>query len=162
MIIDFSAHHIPDAIIARVQKTKFGESRQFLYSSQNADPEIRLALMDKYGVDVHALSLSVPALLPFGENEISEICRISNTLNYALCKAYPSRFVNICVFSLLDMKGTLRELDYAINELDCRGVTIATNQRGKGLDCPEYYPFYNKVVKHDLPILLHPTSWEGY
>jgi uncharacterized protein len=162
MIVDFSAHHIPDEVVARVGKTKFGQSGQFRYSSENANPEIRLGLMDKYGVDVHALSLSVPALLPFGDNEVSEICRISNTQNYALCKAYPRRFVNICVISLLDMKGALKELDYGINELDCRGVTVASNQRGKGLDSPEYFPFYEKLAEHDLPILLHPTNWESY
>lgn len=50
MIIDFSAHHIPDAIVARVGKTKFGQGRQFIYSSENSNPEIRLGLMDKYGV----------------------------------------------------------------------------------------------------------------
>jgi hypothetical protein len=42
MIIDFSAHHIPDAIIARVGKTKFDQSGQFIRSSENANPEIRL------------------------------------------------------------------------------------------------------------------------
>jgi predicted TIM-barrel fold metal-dependent hydrolase len=160
MIIDFSAHHIPEAIIARIQKTKFGKGKKDIDS--NSDPGFRIGLMDKYGVDLQALSLSAPRLLAFGDNEVSEICRLSNSLNYALCKIYPHRFVNICIFSLLDMKGMLRELDYAINELDCRGVTVATNQRGKGLDSPEYYPFYEKVEKHDLPILLHPTSWDGY
>jgi aminocarboxymuconate-semialdehyde decarboxylase len=60
------------------------------------------------------------------------------------------------------MKSAMEELDRSINELDCRGVTISTNQNGKGLDSPEYFPFYEKVVKYDLPILLHPTHWESY
>jgi predicted TIM-barrel fold metal-dependent hydrolase len=160
MIIDFSAHHIPQAIIAKIQKTNFGKGKQDIYS--NADPDFRLGLMDKYGVDVQALSLSAPRLLAFNNNEVSEICRLSNEENYALCKAYPKRFVNICIISLLDVNQAMRELDYDVNELDCRGVTVATNQRGKGLDSPEYYPFYEKVVKHGLPILLHPTNWEDY
>ena len=162
MIIDFSAHHIPESIIKKWENTKSGQGKQFIYSPQNADIDFRLGLMDKYGVDMQALSLSTPALLAFGNDEVSEVCRLSNKENYALCKAYPQRFVNICVISLLDMKGAMRELDYGINDLDCRGVTIATNQRGKGLDSPEYYPFYEKVMNHDLPIFLHPTNWESY
>ena len=162
MIIDFSAHHVPASIIMKWEGTKSGQGKHFVYSPKNADPESRLGLMDKYGVDMQALSLSAPALLAFDNNEVSEICRLSNEENYALCKAYPKRFVNICIISLLDMHRAMRELDDGINELDCRGVTIATNQRGKGLDSPEYYPFYEKVVKHDLPILLHPTDWESY
>jgi aminocarboxymuconate-semialdehyde decarboxylase len=56
----------------------------------------------------------------------------------------------------------MKELDRCINDLDCRGVTIASNQNGKGLESPEYFPFYEKVEKHDLPILIHPTHWESY
>jgi aminocarboxymuconate-semialdehyde decarboxylase len=60
------------------------------------------------------------------------------------------------------MKSAIKELDRCVNELDARGVTISSNQKGKGLDSPEYDPFYKKVVDHDLPILIHPTHWESY
>lgn len=162
MIIDFSAHYIPESIIKRWERTKSGPGKHFIYSAKNADPDFRLGLMNKYGVDMQALSLSAPALLAFGNDEASDICKLSNEENYALCKAYPKRFVNICVISLLDMNRAMKELDYGLNELDCRGVTVATNQRGKGLDSPEYDPFYEKLVRYDLPLLLHPTNWEGY
>jgi aminocarboxymuconate-semialdehyde decarboxylase len=56
----------------------------------------------------------------------------------------------------------MKELSRAINELDCRGVTVCTNQHGKGLDSPEYLPFYERLVEHDLPLFLHPTHWESY
>ncbi|OGP64981.1 MAG: hypothetical protein A2169_05670, partial [Deltaproteobacteria bacterium RBG_13_47_9] len=113
-------------------------------------------------VHVQALSQTTPVLLGFGAEDAAEICRRSNTDNYALCKAYPNRFVNICIISLLDMKSAMKELDRSIHELDCRGVTISANQNGRGLDSPEYFPFYEKVVEHDLPVLIHPTHWESY
>lgn len=140
----------------------YGEGKEFSYPVQNADPEVRLGLMDKYGVHVQALSQTTPVLLGFGAEDAAEICRRSNTDNYALCKAYPNRFVNICIISLLDMKSAMKELDRSIHELDCRGVTISANQNGRGLDSPEYFPFYEKVVEHDLPVLIHPTHWESY
>ncbi len=140
----------------------YGEGKEFPYPVQNADPEVRLGLMDKYGVHVQALSQTTPVLLGFGAEDAAEICRRSNTDNYALCKGYPNRFVNICIISLLDMKSAMKELDRSINELDCRGVTISANQNGRGLDSPEYFPFYEKVVEHDLPVLIHPTHWESY
>jgi aminocarboxymuconate-semialdehyde decarboxylase len=90
------------------------------------------------------------------------MCRISNNDNYALCKAFQDRFVNICAVSLLDVKEALREVERSVNDLDCRGITIATNQKGKGLDSREYFPFYEKIVQYDLPIFLHPTNWESY
>lgn len=163
MVIDIYCHHISKSVGKVLEKEKYyGEGREFSYPPQNADPEIRLGLMDKYQVDVQALTQTTPVLLGFGPEDAAEICRVSNNDNYALCKAYPKRFVNVCIFSLLDMKKALTELDRSINELDCRGVTISTNQNGKGLDSPEFFPFYEKVVKHDLPVLLHPTHFESY
>ncbi len=140
----------------------YGEGKEFPYPVQNADPEVRLCLMDKYVVHVQALSQTTPVLLGFGAEDAAEICRRSNTDNYALCKGYPNRFVNICIISLLDMKSAMKELDRSIHELDCRGVTISANQNGRGLDSPEYFPFYEEVVEHDLPVLIHPTHWESY
>ena len=132
------------------------------YPVQNADAEVRLGLMDKYGIDVQAISQTTPVLLGFNPVDAAEICRLSNDDNYALCRAYPDRFVNICMVSLLDMKSTMEELRRCIDELDCRGVTVSSNIDGKGLDSPEYFPFYEKLAEHGLPLLIHPTHWESY
>ena len=162
-VIDIYSHHLPHSIGPWMAKEKYyGANKQLPYPPQNADPEIRLGLMDKYGVQIQALSQTTPVLLGFNAEDAAEICKLSNDANYALCKAYPDRFVNICIVSLLDVKSALKELDRSIHELDCRGVTISTNQKGKGIDSPDFFPFYEKVVEHDLPVLLHPTHWDDY
>lgn len=171
MIIDLFCHHISPQIIAKVHNARLGWEHKAEYKNgpkkfscpvQNADPEIRLRLMDKYGVDIQALSLTTEILYGFSPDEAAEMCRVSNNANSALCKAYPDRFVNICAISLLDVESGLQELSRSLNELDCRAAIVATNQDGKGLDSPEYYPFYEKLVEHDLPLLLHPTYWKSY
>ncbi|MDP2646483.1 MAG: amidohydrolase family protein [Desulfobacterales bacterium] len=163
MIIDIFCHHISVKAGKMLNNPKgYGEGEDYFIPSQNADPEIRLRLMDKYGVDIQALSQTTPQLMGLNSREADELCRISNDDNYALCKAYPDRFVNICILSLLDMKTAMTELDRSINELDCRGVTIATNQQGKGIDSEEYFPFYEKMVQQDLPVFLHPLNWQSY
>jgi predicted TIM-barrel fold metal-dependent hydrolase len=161
MIIDVYCHHISQRVAKKLEKLRYyGPGREFPFPPQNADPEVRLGLMDKYGVDVQAISQTTPVLLGWKAKDAAEICRMSNDDNFALCKAHPKRFVNICILSFLDVKSALKELDRSIQELDCRGVTISSNQNGKGLDSPEYYPVYEKLVKHDLPILIHGTHWE--
>lgn len=163
MIIDIFSHHISKSVGQIVGKGKYyGVGKQYPYPAQNADVEVRLGLMDKYGVDVQALSQTTPVLMGFGAKDAAEICRVSNNDNYALCKAYPNRFVNICMISLFDMKSAMKELERSINELDCRGITVSSNQNGKGLDSPEYLPFYKMLVEHDLPLLIHPIHWESY
>jgi predicted TIM-barrel fold metal-dependent hydrolase len=162
MIIDIFSHHLSEGIGKIVAKADhYGEGKEFPYPLQNADPEVRLALMKKYGVDIQAISQTTPVLLGLSVDDAVELCRVSNQDNYDLCKAYPDKFINICIFHLLDMKATMEELDRCVNELDCRGVTISTSQEGKGLDSPEFFPFYEKVVELDLPILLHGTHWES-
>jgi predicted TIM-barrel fold metal-dependent hydrolase len=163
MIIDAYCHHISQRVGEILMSAKYyGKGKQFNYPRQNADLEVRLGLMDKYVVDIQALSQTTPALLGFGPQEAEEVCRFSNDDNFALCKAYPKKFVNICIVSLLDVKQAIREVERSVNELDCRGITISTNQNGKGLDSPEYFPFYEKVEKYDLPLFLHPTHWDSY
>ena len=160
MIIDIFCHHISRPVGQVMNKAKYyGEGKEFPYPPQNADPDVRLAVMDKYGIDIQALSQTTPVLLGFGAEDTAEICRLSNDDNYALCKAYPDRFVNICIVSLLDMDSAMKELARSINELDCRGVTIVSNQNGRGLDCLEYFQLYEKIVEHDLPLFVHPTHW---
>jgi len=56
------------------------------------------------------------------------------------------------------VKAALTEIDRAVNELDCRAITVASNQDGKGLDSADYFPFYEKLVKYELPLFIHPTT----
>jgi uncharacterized protein len=174
MIVDIFAHHISKSVRPLIGKAGFyeqGDDPQtpprneidiVHYAPQNADPETRLELMNKYHIDIQALSQTTPVLLKSSPEEAARICQLSNDDNYKLCQLYPTRFINICTISLLDMKTAMKELERSINELDCRGVTISSNQDGKGLDSPEYFPFYQKLVEHGLPLLIQPTDWESY
>lgn len=163
MIVDIFNHHISRAVGQIIDKGKYyGEGNEMPYPAQNADAEVRLELMDKYGIDVQALSQTTPVLMGYNAEEAAEICRLSNDDNYALCQAYPNRFVNICIVSLLDMKSAMMELERCISDLDCRGVTVNSNQNGKGLESPDYFPFYEKLAEYDLPLLIHPAHWESY
>ncbi len=171
MIVDIFCHHVSPTNIEIIEKGRWeregkapdeGSPRKFVCPAQNADPEVRLSIMDKYGINVQAVSLTMETLDGFDTEAAAEICTRANNDNYALCKAHPDRFVNICAISLLDMKKAMHELDRCINELDCRAVTVATNQRGKGLDSADYFPFYEKISKHDLPLFLHPCNWQSY
>lgn len=170
MIIDVLAHHVSKSVAEMLEtRNYYGEEgiyrkdqKELSYPIQNADPEVRLRVMEKYGIDMQALSQTGSVLLGFNAEESAEICRRSNTDNFTLCKAFPDKFANICFVSLLDMKSAMEELRRAVNELDCRGITVCTNQQGKGLDSQEYFPFYKWMEEHDLPLFLHPIHWESY
>ncbi len=171
MAIDVFCHYISRTVAQKIGRVRSAPADRnspekwddaFKFPRQSADLEIRLNCMDKYGIEIQALSLTAETLRGFSVEEAAEICRLANDDNFAVCTAYPNRFVNICIVSLLDMKSGIRELDRSINELDCRGITVASNQNGKGLDSPDYFPFYEKLVEYDLPLFIHPTHWTAY
>ena len=171
MVVDVFCHYISRSVGEMVGKVRCRPEEKalpdkwvekFRYPRESADPEVRLALMDKHGIQVQALSLTAESLRGFSAAEAAEVCRIANSDTYAVCKKYPDRFVAICTISLVDVQSGMKELERSINELDCRGISVASNQEGKGLDSPEYFPFYEKLVEHDLPLFIHPTHWGSY
>ena len=171
MAIDVFCHYISRPLAKQIGRVRSApENRNspekwdegFNFPRQSADLDVRLGLMDEYGIEVQALCLTAETLRGFTVEEAVEMCRLANTDNYTVCKAYPKRFVNICILPLIDMKSAMREFDRCLNELDCRAITVASNQEGKGLDSAEYFPFYEKLVEHDLPLFIHPTHWGSY
>lgn len=133
-----------------------------MYPQKSDDAEERLKIMRKYGIDMQVLSQTTPMLSGIEPREAAEICKASNDDIYKLCVEYPNKFEGLAIVSLLDVESALEELDRAVNDMGFRGVTIATNQNGTGLDSPSYAPFYDRVTKYDIPIFLHPTNWSSY
>lgn len=169
MIIDFSSHIIPPDVGKILAKkpyygplSKNSNRYYFPYPPNNADPKVRLSVMDKYGVHMQLLSQTTPVLLGFNAREAAIICRLSNDYIGELCSKYPERFVGCAIVSLLDVDAALEELDRVVGELGLKCVTVSTNQNGKGLDSLEYFPFYERVSKYNMPIFLHPTNWADY
>jgi aminocarboxymuconate-semialdehyde decarboxylase len=148
MIIDIFAHYISPTVSKMIKKGKY--AKHYRYPAQNDNPEVRSALMNKYKIDIQALSQTTPVLMGFSPTEAAKICQVTNDDNYRQCRVYPDRFVNIGIISLLDTELALRELERCVFNLDCRGITISSNQEGKGLDSPEYYPFYAKLIEYDI------------
>jgi hypothetical protein len=64
MVIDVFNHHISKSVEKIIAKAKYyGEGKEFPYPPENADPEARLGIMEKYGVDMQALTQTTPILL---------------------------------------------------------------------------------------------------
>jgi len=48
------------------------------------------------------------------------------------------------------------EIDRVV-QMGARGAQIFTNVAGKPLDLPEFFPVFERMAYHDLPIWLHPA-----
>ncbi|TMH15315.1 MAG: amidohydrolase [Betaproteobacteria bacterium] len=55
-----------------------------------------------------------------------------------------------------NVEACVREADRAIVELGAKGIQIFTNVLGRPLSAPEFRPIFRSMVKHDLPVWIHP------
>ncbi len=162
MIIDFSSHIITRAAEERLSSRENFQRLQKNFAAESSDPEERIRVMEKYGIDMQVLTQTTPVLSGLKAGEAAEVCRITNDAIGKICRSHPDRFIPFAVVSLLDVKQAVCELDRAVNEWGCRGVIIGTNHNNKGVDDPENGPFYEKVCEYDIPVFLHPMNWNAY
>ena len=59
-------------------------------------------------------------------------------------------------------RPALAEIDRAITQLGARGIQVFTNVAGKPLSAPEFRPIFQKMVAHDLPVLVHPMRGPNF
>ncbi|MDP2917142.1 MAG: amidohydrolase family protein [Dehalococcoidia bacterium] len=122
------------------------------------DLDLRFRVMDEFEDMVQVLTLTNPPIETVAEPaDAIELARIVNDEMAELVAKYPDRFVGaVACLPLNDMDAAMREADRAIKDLHHYGIQIYNTIRGKPLDSPEFMPLWEKMVKYDLPIWIHP------
>jgi predicted TIM-barrel fold metal-dependent hydrolase len=162
MIIDFTSHIITWEVEEALAKKRSFKLIQKNFAEDNSNPERRIALMEKYGIDRQVLTQTTPILQGLDAEEAGHICKLSNNAIGKIARQYPDRFIPFAVVSLLDMDEALKELERSVGEWGCKGVTIGANQNNMGLDFAQFSPFWQKVCELDIPVFLHPMHWQSY
>ncbi|MBI1181767.1 MAG: amidohydrolase family protein [Alphaproteobacteria bacterium] len=121
------------------------------------DPELRIAAMDRCGIDWQLLSPNpltyfhyIPAedAVPFN--------RAHNDMMAELVARYPDRLGGTAALPMQDIDAAIVELERAVGELGLLGAYIGTDFPTT-LDDPRMDPFYETLVKLDVPLFLHPA-----
>ena len=125
------------------------------------DLDLRKKEMDRQGVRVHALSLTLP-MVYWADSDLG--LRLARVVNDALAQAhtaFPDRFVGLATLPMQEPKLALKELDRAARLPGIRGVYLGTNIRGRELSDPDFLPVYERIEALKLPVLLHPLNVIG-
>jgi aminocarboxymuconate-semialdehyde decarboxylase len=123
-------------------------------------PERRLRDMDRMGIDVQAISVVPPQFFYWAEPDFG--ARLSTMVNDRLLEivqGHPDRFVGLGTLPLQDVDLALGELDRVVVDLRFPGLEICTNVNGIDFDDPRFIPFFEKVVEHDLLLVVHPNGF---
>jgi aminocarboxymuconate-semialdehyde decarboxylase len=178
MIIDFQAHVFPADYLAEMKRLdgvvvleepdphsgmsyfydKNLKCRINTCTLQGQNIERRLEHMDRYGIDIHVLTIPAPGADRFEGDGARGIAQIANNAVATIARQYPKRFVGFFTLPTCNIQASLDELERAVGELGLRGFGCFANLNGQALDREELFPIYERLSKYKLPVYIHPTA----
>lgn len=122
--------------------------------------EVRLADMDKMGVDVQAVSPAPFQYCYWAEPELGrEVARTVNDGLAEIVASNPDRFVALGSVPLQAPDLALAELDRCVKELGMRGVEISTNVAGAEVSRAGLDGFFARAEELGIVIFMHPHGF---
>jgi 6-methylsalicylate decarboxylase len=106
------------------------------------------------------LSISSPGvhLVPGDDKSARELCRECNLVGADAKRRFPDRLGFWASLPLPDVKGSLEELAYALDELGADGVAVETNKHGYYLGHSQFEPVWAELDRRKAIVFVHPTS----
>ncbi|GAA3707682.1 amidohydrolase family protein [Oceanisphaera sediminis] len=121
--------------------------------------EIRLAEMDKAGIDIVILSQTGPGVQ--GETNKAraiERARENNDFLAAQIARHPTRFTGFASLPMQDPKAATAELERAVVQLGFKGALVNGHTHGTYYDDPAYDILWERMQALDVPFYLHPID----
>ena len=126
------------------------------------DLEVRLRLMNRYPDVLQVLTIANIPLETFAEPaDAVELAKIANEELAELIDRYPDKFIaGVACLPMNDMDAALEEADRAVTKLGLKGIQIYSRINGEPLDNPKFKPLWEKMAGYDLPIWIHPATYD--
>jgi aminocarboxymuconate-semialdehyde decarboxylase len=173
LIIDFHNHFYPNAYIKELKREKgyatvstdeYGRLLIHYTGDYNVvvgphiDIDHRIKDMDRHGIDMQVLTLTTPGVEREAPERGIKLAQLSNNGFSEIIEKHPDRFTALATLPLQKASAAVEELERAVNDLGLKGAMLLSNVNGKPLDATEFFPVYEKAVKLDVPLYIHPTS----
>jgi len=133
--------------------------RQRLLDLNTDFGEVRLASMDKAGIERAVLGLAGPGVQ--AEKDVATAIRNAKSGNDFLAKEIqkrPDRYSGFAHLPMQDAKAAADELERCVKELKFCGAMINGHTNGQYLDHPSLHPFWERAEALGALIYLHPAD----
>jgi aminocarboxymuconate-semialdehyde decarboxylase len=121
------------------------------------DVDLRIAAMDRAGVDFQVLSPNPLTYFHFVDAPSAvAFCKRHNDVLAALVARYPQRLAGLAALPMQSPADAAAELTRAVQELGLWGAYVGT-EFGIRLDSPELDPLYRRFVELNVPLFFHPA-----
>lgn len=172
-IIDVHNHFYPDAYLREIERDSQaaslsrgpGGERRIHYAGDysvldeaHVNPAKRIEDLERAGVDMQVLSLTVPGVHGEAAERGIELARITNEGLAEVCRDHPERFRALATLPTQAPDAAARELERAVRELGLSGAMIFSNLGGLPLDDRRFDPIYAAASELGVPLLIHPIA----
>ncbi len=123
--------------------------------------EGRIEAMDRAGVDVQVLSLTVPAFDQMDPGVGLSRAKQFNDRLAEIVSRHPTRFRGWASLAPLDPEGSADELTRAVEELGFIGAMVQSHVGDQFLDHERFNPLLERAAELEVPIYIHPTVPHG-
>ncbi len=125
------------------------------------DLAVRLKAMDESGVDIQALSLTVPMAYWAPAAFALRLAQVYNDACAAAHRQHPRRLIGLATLPMQAPDLALREVDRVAKLPGIHGVYMATHVNGANLEDKRFFPIYARCEELGWPIFLHPMNSVG-
>ena len=121
-------------------------------------PQMSIEDMDKSGIAVSMLSLIQPSTSVPEPEKARHIARQSNEYGAQLVRDHPGRFGSFATVPLLDVQGSLKEIEYALDTLKAEGIGLMTSYQDKYLGDAAFAPVWEELNLRKALVYTHPLT----
>ncbi len=174
MHIDIHSHVIPPRIVdaiaadpkgfaARIEG--HGASRRMVHDQGYAyplfdefvDPAVKLAVMDRKGLDMSIVSTAPPMFYYWAEAELAaKAARLVNDGIAEMVASAPQRLRGMASVPMQHPELAIAELERAVATHGFKAVEIGTTIEGVQLADPRFRPFLRRARDLDVLVFIHP------
>jgi 2,3-dihydroxybenzoate decarboxylase len=121
--------------------------------------EYRIPEMDKYGIEIQVLSLTVPGIQVDVDPRVAvENAVYANDFLAGVIAEHPTRFRGFAALPMQDPQAAADELRRCVGELGFCGALVNDHTQGHYLDEPHYEVFWSALESVGRPLYIHPGS----
>src|SRR5579863_8525896 len=120
---------------------------------------LRIEEMDKYGIDLSVLSMTVPGVqLELDVKKAVDLAKVANDTLAAAVRRHPNRLAGFAHLPLQAPNAAADELERAVKQLGFKGALVNGSTNGEYYDAEKFYPVWERAEALGVPIYLHPAN----
>lgn len=118
--------------------------------------EMRLAHMDRAGIDYQVISLTQPGAQGYDAATAVPLARDANDRLAEACNKHPTRFGGFATLATADPAESVKELERCVTKLGFKGALVSGSTGGEFLDNKKYWGMFECAESLGVPFYIHP------